>query len=230
MKFVYPKVFQVGETRVLANEMLEYLKTINAEEWNVDDVGDAELLIEFYGRGCYNSFIVGNNPNVTKIREGNAEYLDNILKVNHGSVLEHAVFNFEITNVSKVFTEELVRHRVGVAISGESGRYIRREEVSVWIPDVLKNNPIGMEHIQHILESADNWLKFAPKAYSLDNSKMPFSKKKELTSAIRRFIPIGQTSNMGWSANVRAIRHVCSMRTAPGAEIEMQIVFNQIAQ
>ena len=32
-----------------------------------------------------------------------------------------------------------------------------------------------------------------------------------------------------WTANVRTLRHVIEMRTAPGAEEELRIVFDEIA-
>ena len=46
---------------------------------------------------------------------GNKAYLDHILEVGHGSVLEHAVWNFVFTGVSRSLTHELVRHRAGWA-------------------------------------------------------------------------------------------------------------------
>ena len=43
--------------------------------------------------------------------------LKNIIEVGHGSVLEHATFNFILTGVSRSFTHELIRHRGGFAFS-----------------------------------------------------------------------------------------------------------------
>ena len=65
---------------------------------------------------CYMSFEAGLNPNVTRVRKDLTEYLDNVLKSGHGSVLEHATYTFAIENVSRVFTGELNRHRAGVGI------------------------------------------------------------------------------------------------------------------
>ncbi|MFW9831622.1 MAG: FAD-dependent thymidylate synthase [Candidatus Thorarchaeota archaeon] len=39
-------------------------------------------------------------------------FLKKVIKLGHTSVLEHAVFTFEITGVSRVFTHQLVRHRI----------------------------------------------------------------------------------------------------------------------
>ena len=59
---------------------------------------------------------------------------------------------------------------------------------------------------------------------------MPFHVKKEVTSALRRLAPIGLSTDILWTANLRTLRHVIEMRTAEGAEEEMRSVFDEIAQ
>ena len=39
-------------------------------------------------------------------------FLTKVIKMGHTSILEHAVFTFEITGVSRVFTHQFVRHRI----------------------------------------------------------------------------------------------------------------------
>ena len=56
-----------------------------------------------------------------------------------------------------------------------------------------------------------------------------FHKKKEITSAMRRLAPIGLATNIGWSCNMRTLRHVIEMRTDPGAEEEIRLVFAKVA-
>ena len=59
---------------------------------------------------------------------------------------------------------------------------------------------------------------------------VPFGVKKEVTSALRRLAPIGLSTDILWTANVRTLRHVIEMRTAPGAEEELRLVFDRVAQ
>lgn len=61
-------------------------------------------------------------------------------------------------------------------------------------------------------------------------SAIPFSKKKFFTSFMRRFAPLGLATEEVWSVNIRAIRHIISMRTAEGAEEEIRIVAGQMAE
>ena len=90
--------------------------------------------MEFGGRLCYRSWEPGLNPNVTKVRTDQDEYLRNILKQKHGSVLEHISYSFVFHNVSRVLTHELVRHRAGTAISQESMRFVRLDDHAVLVP------------------------------------------------------------------------------------------------
>ncbi len=73
--------------------------------WETDAPSAAEQVVEFGGRICYMSFGKG--------RKTNREYIGNILDSKHGSVIEHAVWTFLISGVSRSLTHELIRHRAG---------------------------------------------------------------------------------------------------------------------
>jgi thymidylate synthase (FAD) len=51
-----------------------------------------------------------------------------------------------------------------------------------------------------------------------------FSQKKKLTSMFRRIIPIGVATGGVWSGNLRALRHIFTMRCSPAAEEEICLV------
>ena len=61
----------------------------------------------------------------------------------------------------------------------------------------------------------------------IDEEGVPFHVKKEVTSALRRLAPIGLSTDIIWTANARTLRHVIEMRTAPGAEEELRLVFDR---
>lgn len=230
MRQVEPKIFLVGETRVNGAELQDYLDHVGAPKWTTDAPSDAEKLIEVMGRMCYRSFAPGLNLNVTKVREGNAAYLHHILEVGHGSVLEHAVFNFIFADVSRVFTHELVRHRVGTAMSQESLRFVRLSDLGFWLPTVVREDTEIMEIFMKTAEELEALQKLLAKKYNLDGGKMPFSKKKQITSAMRRLASDGLATSIGWSVNGRALRHVIEMRTDPAAEEEIRLVFGKVAE
>jgi thymidylate synthase (FAD) len=231
MRIVEPKVHLIAETSLIPQNLEAMLSDIGGDialEWyrkTRDAVtSPGEYLTEVGGRTCYKAFGVGLNPNVTQIRADSRKYLENLLKEGHGSVLEHSTCTFAFVDVSRVFTHELVRHRVGVAISQESLRYVRPRELRLWIPpDVRDNQPF-----LNLAEQIETGYKELDRSFDWDN--MSFAEKKKLTSALRRVLPDGMATNIIWTANHRTIRHVITMRTSEYAEVEIRTVFDKVAQ
>ena len=222
-----PKVFLVGETGWNVHGIRAYLDHLGTD-WTPGPLSDSEILIELMGRLCYRSFEPGLNKNVKKIREDSADYLKNIIKVKHGSVLEHASFNFIFADVSRVFTHELVRHRVGTAISQESLRFVRLEEIDGWIPSVIREDTYALELFRSTFEGLGDLQKALAEMLHVDS--IPFSEKKKITSAMRRLAPLGLPTSIGWTANVRTLRWLLEMRTHPSAEEEIRLVFGEVGR
>jgi thymidylate synthase (FAD) len=229
-----PKVFLIARPAVHIEGMVGYLRDVGGESWldrRLDEsegrVNGGELLVEFGGRACYRSWEPGLNPNVTRVRTDQREYFANILRSAHGSVLEHANYSFALRDCSRVFTHELVRHRAGSAFSQESLRYVRLADIGFRVPPALE--PLR-EQILSIVEQLEQIQITGAQALGVDEQGVPFHVKKEVTSALRRLAPIGLSTDIVWTANVRTLRHVIEMRTAEGAEEELRLVFDQVAR
>ena len=187
-------------------------------------------LVEAAGRMCYRSWEPGLNKNVNKVRENQDEYLENILASGHGSVLEHANFTFVFRNVSRVFTHELVRHRAGSAFSQESMRFVRLDELAMWVPEWAQQDEELMTLIKGHLTLNEMLQKKLAEHFDLDNPEKGFKEKKEKTSFMRRFAPEGVATSIVWTANVRTLRNVIEQRTAKGAEEEIRMVFEKVGR
>lgn len=230
MRLVEPKVFIIGETTSVDDGVKAYLKHVGAPNWSTDADTAVELLPEEFGRLCYRSWEPGLNPNVVRVRQGNAAYLSHILEVRHGSVIEHPVVNFIFADVSRVFTHELVRHRVGVAISQESLRFVRLTDIPFWFPEWARGDKDLMERSLALLKRMEAHQLWMAKHFDLDNPAKKMPEKKAKTSFMRRFAPIGLATTIGWSANPRTIRWCLEARTDPGAEEEIRLVFGKIGE
>src|SRR3989344_9633192 len=171
MKLVTPKVFIVGKTEIDEVGLQAYLDHIGVPEWSSNAPTGAEKLCEVYGRLCYRSFKPGLNANVTKVREDNRDYLQHVAQVRHGSVVEHPVVNFIFADVSRVFTHELVRHRVGTAMSQESLRFVRLEELSFWAPTAISENEQFMQVATRTMEQLEAIQKELAKVLQLDQQE-----------------------------------------------------------
>lgn len=233
MQETTPRVYLIARPSVDVGAMREYLDDVGGASWldmrsaEGEERNDAEWLVEFAGRMCYRSWEPGLNQNVTKIRTQRDEYFANLLRSFHGSVLEHASFTFAFRHVSRVFTHELVRHRAGSAFSQESLRYVRLTDIGFRVPPALE--PVR-DQVLNLVEQLEEFQITAAETLGLDEDGMPFAVKKEITSALRRLAPIGLSTDIVWTANVRTLRHVIEMRTAPGAEEELRSVFDQVAR
>lgn len=57
-----------------------------------------------------------------------------------------------------------------------------------------------------------------------------FHGKKEITSMVRRIIPMGVATGGVWTLNIRALRHIIALRASSAAEEEIVHVFSRIAK
>lgn len=128
-----PNVYLVGKQTIIIEQMDRFLKDHDIKDWKSDTSVASQVLIEVAGRLCYMSF--------AKPRPGgNKAYLSHILEVGHGSVLEHGIYNFIITNISRTCTHELVRHRAGFGYSQLSQRYVDESTAEYVEPDCIAND------------------------------------------------------------------------------------------
>jgi thymidylate synthase (FAD) len=227
-----PSVHLIARPSLDLDGMRAYLEDVGGASWldrrlEEGDPNAAEMIVEFGGRACYRSWEPGLNPNVTRVRTDKREYFENILRSAHGSVLEHASFSFALRNVSRVFTHELVRHRAGSAFSQESLRYVRLTDIGFRVPPALE--PVR-DQVISLVEQLEEFQASAADALGVEDDGIPFHVKKEITSALRRLAPIGLSTDIVWTANVRTLRHVIEMRTAEGAEEELRLVFDKVAR
>lgn len=236
---VSPHVFRVIRSVIDEEGVREWLDYLGVESFespsDEEKVNMGAHLVRLCAKRCYMSFEVGLNPNITRVRDDLGEFITNILETKHGSVLEHVVYSFALEGVSRVFTAEMNRHRAGTAISEGSMRYIAFDDVPFWIPLIFQNTEGDTPHIRLAKErtralfekvfadAQDNYAELL-KIWNYREEVKAFSEKKKLTSAFRRIIPIGVATGGVWSGNLRALRHIFTMRCSPAAEEEICLV------
>jgi len=235
-KLVEPKVFFVGYSTVNEKGLRAYLKYTANEEFletynaaMAEGISPAEALCSMYAKLCYKSLTVGQNANISRVRNIRAN-LESCFDTGHGSVFEHVMFNFVVTDCSRVYTHELVRHRIGTAFSQTSGRYVRPiDEDGNGVLDFVMD-PI-LEPVKEIVLDTigileDQYTRMVEKMGI--NEMKDFTKKKKITSALRRILPNGQSNEIGFSVNLRSLRHIVMMRTGRHSEWEIRLVFEQV--
>src|SRR5437773_11243796 len=65
--------------------------------------------------------------------------IQGVIESGHGSTIEHIVFTFGISGVSRTLSHQLVRHRAGVAFDQQSQRYVKYKGASTMLPATLED-------------------------------------------------------------------------------------------
>lgn len=189
-------------------------QTLFGERVNVDltteHATDIDLLHEFAGRACYQSYSLANPATAE-----NDGYLGNIIDQGHYSVMEHGTVTFHVSGVSRALMLELERHR-HISFSVESQRYVytRKAHPEAVAPPAFNTilRKRLQDHYEDSLAEYDNaFILLREEGRSI----------KEAREAARAFLPNATPVDLLVSGNLRAWRDVLAKRwhTAADAEI-----------
>jgi thymidylate synthase (FAD) len=185
-------------------------------EW-IGDSTDGERLAEFAGRICYMS---QRNP----AKRSTPEYLENIKKQGHGSVLEHATYSVLVEGVSRSLTHELIRHRAGFAYSQLSQRYVDESEASFVVPPAVLGDAAleaaWREQIEAAQRSYVALVDRLMERYGWVADKV--HRRKMAREAARSVLPNATETKIVVTANARAWRTMLELRAGEGAELEIR--------
>jgi thymidylate synthase (FAD) len=196
--------------------------------WQSDSDVAGEAVAEFAGRLCYLSFgedagLEGGHRSIPG-RTTNASYLANILKVKHGSVLEHAVWTLLLEGVSRSLTHELVRHRAGFGFSQLSQRYVDESEIAFVLPPEIEEGSSEFEvwsgACAATLEAYRRLL--GGLSEKVGESASATMRKKRSRQAARSVLPNCAETKIVVTGNARAWRHFTEMRGTPSADVEIR--------
>jgi thymidylate synthase (FAD) len=178
---------------------------------------DGERLAEFAGRVCYMS---QQNP----AKRSTREYLENIKKQGHGSVLEHANYTLLLEGVSRSLTHELVRHRAGFAYSQLSQRYVDESEASFVVPPaVIGDEALEASWREQIEEAQRAYVALVEQLmerYGWVSDRV--HRRKMAREAARSVLPNATETKIVVTANARAWRTMLELRSSEGAELEIR--------
>jgi thymidylate synthase (FAD) len=211
-----PTVYLVGRQTLERGEINHFLAD-HGVAWETDTEIAGEHLTEVAGRLCYMSF--------AKPRPGgNRAYLNHILDVGHGSVLEHAVWNFIFVGVSRALTHELIRHRAGWGYSQLSQRYVDESIAEYVEPDCIADNPeLHRIWLEAVAQSHRAYMTLAEKLQESFKEEPDRTLRRKLArQAARSVLPNATETKIFVTANARALRHFIELRASRHAEVEIR--------
>ena len=213
MNIVTPKIELIASTTL--TNMPEGGPKI--EDWMSLDPSatDAENLIEFSGRSCYQSF---HRPNPKTAK--NLDYLTRTLfDQNHWSIAEHATATLYATGVSRALTHELIRHR-HLSYSQLSQRFVDESDANVVEPPALRGEPKNPNEKSlwesQIEKSIENYEREAQGLMDIGYGR------KQAREAARSHLPNAVETRIVVTGNHRAWAEVILRRIAPDADAEIR--------
>ena len=183
---------------------------------------DAETLVTFAGRSCYESW---HRPRPETYHD--KDYIDRTIFVqNHGSILEHATATLYFTGVSRAFLTELTRHR-HLSFSVRSQRFVNESGANIVLPPIYRSNDAkpgtalakAAELLEGIAQDLDSHYEGLVAEAGEDGHG-----RKQAREAARAILPNMTETKMVVTGNLRAWLEVINRRTAPDADAELQEV------
>ena len=173
----------------------------------IDYTTDAEWVITHAARTCYNS---QGKDDLSK----RGEFIQGLIKAGHETPLEFASATFDISEVSRVCQNQIVRHRIGCSYCVESERFV----------DVSKNEVVLPYHLQAIDDKANEMVNLMKEYYaSLVRNGVP-------REDARMILPQGMCTNMCVHMSFRAIRNFLKLRLDKHAQYEVRQVAKAILE
>jgi thymidylate synthase (FAD) len=221
---VKPRVYVISRPRFDVRAVLAFLQQ-EATKWHRTSLtGEPEEIVEIAGRVCYMSF--GNNQSP----RSNKEYIRNLIRQGHESVLEHVSWTFILTGVSRAFTHQLVRHRVGFSFSQLSQQYHEETSAAFVEPAHLRRSRRALKAWREAVAVSQESYRVILTSLSevaADTSGQALSKKefnRAIRSAARSVLPNATETKIVVTANARALRHFFKIRGAIPGDVEMREV------
>ena len=177
------------------------MKIIEPKVTLIDVINPAEILakIERCGRVSRKSAPKGDAEN----------FVRNLIKRGHESVLEHVSLTFHIV-CDRAIMAELTRHRLA-AFTVESTRYIKYDDLAF-----VEQGFTGDEHTawRKYCESVEGYYE----GFARDNPP----------EIVRGLLPLCLATELYATANLREWRHILKLRTSKAAHPQIRYIANQI--
>lgn len=159
------------------------------------------------------------------------KFIRHLIKSGHLGVLEHIVFTFHISEISRNLTHQLVRHRMASYLQ-MSSRHVKPEKYGYITPDsVLENTKeispcLGRGYNKNCADAYRDVMNYALHFYDiLIDMGIPIEDARYL-------LPSGYFTHITMTMNMRSLRHFLKLRMAKDAQWEIRelanIIYNMI--
>ncbi len=142
--------------------------------------------------------------------------ISGVIESGHGSTIEHVVFTFGISGVSRTLSHQLVRHRAGVAFDQQSQRYVTFKGASTMLPATIQDTAPDLREAyeDQIAGSMDLYGQLVGAGIPGEDARFVF--------------PNATRTNLVMTTNLRALIHMSGLRLCTMAQWEIRRLFQLI--
>src|SRR5687767_3381449 len=142
--------------------------------------------------------------------------ISGVIESGHGSTIEHIVFTFGISGVSRTLSHQLVRHRAGVAFDQQSQRYVTFKGASTMLPASIEDaDPdVKASYEEAIGGSMSLYGDLVAAGIPAEDARFVF--------------PNATRTNLVMTTNLRALIHMSGLRLCTMAQWEIRRLFQLI--
>lgn len=153
--------------------------------------------------------LIKDAVSITTMVEAHDKIIKRLIKAGAESPLEHVVFTFKVSEVSRALTHQLVRHRIA-SYTQESQRYVKYDGgFGYVIPPAIQQN-------QELLDLFKNHMAECSRVYGL-------LRAAGITPEDARFVlPNACHTTIYITMNVRSLRNFFKVRCHPSAQWEIR--------
>jgi thymidylate synthase (FAD) len=142
--------------------------------------------------------------------------ISGVIESGHGSTIEHVVFTFGISGVSRTLSHQLVRHRAGVAFDQQSQRYVSFKRAATMLPGTIaETDPdLRSRYEAQVDGSVGLYRELLDAGIPGEDARFVF--------------PNATRTNLVMTANLRALIHMAGLRLCTMAQWEIRRLFQLI--
>jgi thymidylate synthase (FAD) len=140
------------------------------------------------------------------------EFVQERLKTGHVSPLEQVWFEFGISGVSRAFSHQFVRHRVGISFEQQSQRYVvfKRGGFPYVVPDTVAEHGFGERYAQMMEEIGAFYAEMVDAGVPGEDARF--------------VLPNATTTNFKITINFASLLHMADLRLCTRAQWEFRRV------
>ena len=142
--------------------------------------------------------------------------ISGVIESGHGSTIEHVVFTFGISGVSRTLSHQLVRHRAGVAFDQQSQRYVTYKGPATMLPATIEDaDPdLRARYEAQVAGALDVYGDLVEAGIPGEDARFVF--------------PNATRTNLVMTTNLRALIHMSGLRLCTMAQWEIRRLFQLI--